>query len=73
MTKKVQVCNNRMSETKETQIELGEWLEDSKGGGFSRYATTPEESTWVCNNCEATGGDPYEDGCENCEAEADGF
>ena len=29
-----------------------DWLEDSRTGAFSRYATEPEESVWLCNQCE---------------------
>lgn len=49
----------------------GEWLEDSKTGRFSRYATEPEESTWICNECGASDADPYESGCSECDAESD--
>lgn len=55
------------------EVELGEWLEDSKHGNFSRFATEPEESTWVCNECEAQGVDPYENGCHSCGQDADDF
>ncbi len=27
-----------------------DWLEDD--GQFSRYATGPEDSVWVCNECD---------------------
>jgi hypothetical protein len=50
-----------------------QWLEDSNNGGFSRFATGSEESTWVCNECEEDGADPYEDGCMVCGAEADQY
>lgn len=50
-----------------------EWLEDSKKGRFSRVATEPEESTWVCNECGAEGADPWEFGCAECGAEADEY
>lgn len=36
---------------------LGDWLEDD--GQWSRYATDPEDSVWVCNECEH-----LEDNCE---------
>lgn len=49
----------------------GEWLEDSKSGRFSRVATEPEESTWICNECGEAGADPYEAGCVECGAEPD--
>ncbi len=51
----------------------GEWLEDSRTGRFSRIATDPEESTWVCNECGTNGADPWEDGCIECGAEADAY
>jgi rubrerythrin len=50
-----------------------EWLEDSRTGKFSRYATEPEESIWVCNRCEHEGCDPYDEGCPGCGEEADFF
>lgn len=52
-------------------IELDDWLEDSRSGRFSRYATEPEESTWLCNDCGAVDADPYMGGCNKCGAEAD--
>ena len=39
-----------MFNTYKEVLENGEWLEDS--GQYSRYATTPEESVWVCFDCE---------------------
>lgn len=56
-----------------TTDHQGEWLEDSKSGRFSRLATEPEESTWICNECGADGADPYDSGCAECGAEADFF
>ena len=40
-------------------VELEDWLEDD--GQFSRYATfhNPEDSVWICNECEH-----LEDNCE---------
>lgn len=46
--------------------ENGIWLEDSRHGQYSRYATEGEESTWVCHDCECVDADPYEGFC-NCE------
>ena len=51
--------------------ELGEWLEDSNHGVFKRFATSSEESTWVCSICGTKDADPYEDGCAHCGAEPD--
>ena len=50
-----------------------EWLEDSRTGRFSRVATEPEESTWICNECGAADADPHDAGCEQCGADADFF
>lgn len=49
----------------------GEWLEDSRSGRFSRVATTPEESTWICNDCGTPDADPHGKGCLFCGAEAE--
>jgi rubrerythrin len=54
-------------------LEFQEWLEDSRNGKFSRYATEPEESVWECNRCGHEGCDPYDEGCPNCGEEADYF
>lgn len=48
------------------EISGENWLEDSKTSLFSRFATEDEESTWVCNSCDATGADPYDKGCHEC-------
>lgn len=60
-----------MTETENSIDSHGEWQEDSLGGGFKRFAKTPEDSTWVCNQCGAEDADPYEDGCPCCGADAD--
>ncbi|CAM5373499.1 hypothetical protein [Eoetvoesiella caeni] len=49
----------------------GEWLEDSRSGRFTRVTTTPEESTWLCNECGEPDADPHENGCLVCGAEAE--
>jgi len=30
---------------------VGEWLEDSPSGRFSRHAIGTEDSVWICNEC----------------------
>jgi len=42
------------------------WLESRKG--CSRYATGPEESIWLCDECSEE-ADPYEGGCIECHPE----
>lgn len=66
-------CTGGHTFTFQLEDEEGEWLEDSESGRFSRVATEPEESTWVCNECGESGADPYDTGCGECGAEADFF
>lgn len=49
----------------------GEWLEDSAEGRFSRIASGPTISTWVCNHCGECEADPFRTGCVTCGAEPD--
>lgn len=42
-------------------IEDGVWLEDA--GNYSRYATSGEDSTWVCHDCERHDVNPDERDC----------
>ncbi|MBK1722813.1 hypothetical protein [Thiocystis violacea] len=44
------------------------WLEESRG--CTRWAIGPEDSVWVCNNCERVIADP-DDGCEHCARDDD--
>lgn len=53
--------------------DIGEWLEDSKSGRFSRHATEAENSTWVCNECGKADADPHEAGCGGCGAIAEAY
>lgn len=64
-------CVSGHSATFQLDLDDCEWLEDSKTGRFSRFATEPEQSTWVCNECGSIGADPHEYGCNECGAEAD--
>ena len=69
----VGTCERGHTHAFQLDKEEGEWLEDSKKGRFSRHATQPEESTWICNTCGAHDADPYELGCLECGTEADFF
>lgn len=52
------------------EIELGDWLEDTDDGLFSRYATGAEDSVWRCNNCgQVEGVDAHEGYCPSCSGD----
>lgn len=48
------------------QIYDCEWLEDCKGGRFSRVTTSPEESAWFCTDCGSLDVDAHEGICNCC-------